>query len=298
MKFKGTIFAICIAIMLIPASSAWYNGSSNDIHYSVEFGSHDWIAHQALLMLPESNRTWYVDEAITYFLQGTEAPDDENLNYYGLMGYGDNYYHHNYYTSDYSTTLPNEDDASLRAQEEYEKAIAALVTNNLNAALFYAGSMCHYIADLAVWGHVIQNETHHGDFESSANNKMDEPSEAFFTAEFDGSYDNHTAYEAAFLMGQETMGNGSYIYNAYWMDNNYQPFGFKTQPETPFDFRVQFLVDMATDLCTDVLYHLFASYTIPYTPPAVCPLFVTVMLIVSIVGLIVTITILIKWKDD
>ncbi|MFX1293432.1 MAG: hypothetical protein ACFFD2_01040 [Promethearchaeota archaeon] len=261
--FVGIVFCLFTAFcaMCITPSRAWNNGDANDIYYGVRFGSHDWIAHRAMQFLPTNNRTWYQDEYITFYLIGTEAPDNGSIDLgNGLIGYGDTWSHHNYYNEYYNETLPDEDDASIRAQEEYDKAVDAINLNNLSAALFYAGAMTHYISDLAVWGHVMNNESVHGLFENSAQNKMDEPTETFFTVTFDSIYDNFTAYNAAFLMGQETAGNGSGLYTAVWMDNNYEAFGSKDQPESIFDFRVQYLINLATNLIADLLYKIFYDF--------------------------------------
>jgi hypothetical protein len=293
----GISLLICLFILNIPRPiHSWNNGDSEDMYYNVRFGSHDWIAQKAMSFLPEENTSWYSGSAIYYYLMGTKAPDDETVDLgSGLIGYGDTFLHHNYYSSDYMTTLSGEDDASRRAQEEYVKCYNLLQSGDLYGALFYAGSMTHYIADLCVWGHVMNNESHHSDFEDSVNNKMDYPDESFFTVSFDGVYENYTAYESAFLIGQEVAGNNSGKYTAIWMDNNYEPFGFKTSPETEFDFRVEYLIDMVVNLIADTLYPLFYNYNDDYVPDcSVTLFFLTIFITFCIVVIIVLIYYLVK----
>lgn len=280
-------------MILPPTTLAWSNGDAEDVYYGDRFGSHDWIAHQAMLLLPAVNRSWYTGELVTIFLVGTHAPDDSSVDMgNGLVGYGDTPNHHNYYSADYSTLI--DDDASVRAQEEFDKAIAALGAGNFSAALFYAGSMIHYLSDLAIWGHTMTGEANHSNFEDSVNNKMDVPTEEFFTVTFDGEYTTHTAHQAAFLMGQETYGNGSGTYNATWMDDNYAPFGFKTEPETTFDFRMEYLVNMVVNLGADVLFQLFGNYA-GAQPPGIDPVLVLLIASIVIAGLVALVIVIIKY---
>ncbi|MHA1314096.1 MAG: hypothetical protein ACTSRB_09335 [Candidatus Helarchaeota archaeon] len=268
-----SLILMILAIVSLPTFSspvmAWNNGDANDRYFDVRFGSHDWLAHKAMNFLDSSNRTWYVDEYITVFLTGTEAPDNASVDLAGnLISYGDTAKHHNYYLANHSDTIENEDDASLRCQEEYDKAVNALNAGNLYSAAFYAGSMTHYLADLGVWGHVMGvasphgSETHHSDFEGSAQTRMDDPAETYFSISFDGVYNSTiSAYQASYEMGLDTDSNGTdgtnpgEQFDCEWLDNNYH--AFTVPVDDNFERRVQDIINTCVNYLADLLFQLF-----------------------------------------
>ncbi|MHC1591157.1 MAG: Loki-CTERM sorting domain-containing protein [Candidatus Helarchaeales archaeon] len=276
-KNTMTVLSACIfflimtftPLMVIVPGFAWNNGDPGDYYYGVRFGSHDWIADHAMNMLPSEDRSWYDGIYRTYFLIGTEAPDNSSIDIGdGLVGYGDTGLHHNYYQQNHSGVVFGEDDASIRCQQEYDKAKNAVQEGNLKKAAFYAGAMTHYLADLAVWGHVMGTnsphgtEVHHSDFEGSANTRMDDPAESYFTVTFDGEYNTTiSAYQASYEMGLETDSNGTdgtnpgEQYDCEWLDANYHAF---TVPiDDDFERRCQDLINLAVNLLADLLYQLF-----------------------------------------
>ncbi|KCZ71058.1 Zinc dependent phospholipase C [Candidatus Methanoperedens nitroreducens] len=65
-----------------------------------------------------------------------------------------------YYNLEHTEAL--DDAASRRAQEEYNKSLQALRNGDYRLAAFYAGTMSHYISDVAVWAHVRGRGSPHG----------------------------------------------------------------------------------------------------------------------------------------
>ena len=280
---------LLVLISLVPILSsrslAWNNGSPGEVYYGVKYGGHDWIAHKANTFLPAVNQTW-LNIYFTIYLMGTEAPDNSGLSYNSLSGYGDTSLHNANYTVGSENT-----NAPTRAQQEYDKALDALQHGKYDEGAWYAGAMTHYIADLAVWGHVLDNESVHSNYESSANNKMDTPLESYFQVTFDGSYDGITAFSASYEVGNETWhGDSSYQYNAYWMDNNYHAFD-GDHPDDAFEQRGEYLLGLAVNKITDMLYNLSAYYnsTILTAPPPIpsFEIIITMFTLTFMIGIII-----------
>ena len=287
LKTKTRILVLIISISLcslisLPISSlAFNNGDPDDVYYGVRFGSHDWIALKANSFLPEPNQTW-ITTYIEAYLRGTAAPDNSSETYGGLTGYGDTTLHHNFYNPDGSA---NDSAAATRAQEEYNKALNAMQSGKWAEGAWYAGCMTHYIADLAVWGHVMENETVHSAYESSTNTRMDNPSESYFQITFDGSYDTITGYQASFDVGWETYrGDVSWQYNCNWMDANYHAWD-GTHPDDTFELRGQYLIELAINKITDLLYTLSPYYLSSYSPPPI-PGFEFFMIGIALISLV------------
>lgn len=311
-----TTFALVITLIsIIPIISipvlAWENGDSSDIYYGVRFGSHDWIADHAMNMLPANNRTWYTGKYRTYFLTGTEAPDNSGIDLGGgLTGYGDKVLHHNYYLPDHSGTNASEDDASVRCQEEYTKVVNALSAENYLGAVFWAGAMTHYLADLGVWGHVMgtghqhPTEQHHSDYEGTANTRMDEPTEDYFRVSFDGIYNQTiSAYQASYEMGLDTDSNGTdgltpgEPYDCQWLDDNYHAFSVPPyNPNDDFERRCEYLINLAVNLLADLLYQLFSNADIPEIPPDDPP-FIPGFETIFVFGAIALVSLFWVWKN-
>jgi len=289
MKKNSTIFLLIMLSILIfipifsAESQAWNNGDPGDIYYGERFGSHDWIALKANQFLPVANQSW-LNAYMQIYLRGTAAPDNSSESYNGLTGYGDKSNHHNYYNSTGHTT---EDDAAVRAQEEYNKALNAIQNKKYDEAAWYAGCMTHYIADVAVWGHVMDNETVHSNYENSANTRMDEPTEDYFQPTFDGTYDTITAHQACVDVGWESYrGDASWDYNCNWMDANYHAFT-GDHPDDDFENRAEHMIELCINKITDLLYSLSYYYLSNYTPPSPpVPGFEAAIILFSVIFLI------------
>lgn len=224
---RFVISSVCIATLsfFTPSSLAWENGGRTKNISNPKYGTHDWIAEEALNILPGNEQTWIKDNIIYFFL-GTEAPDNQRIarEFLGVQNalcYGDQSQHNNYY--DINDALIN-DSASFRAQEEFDKSLEALVRPDLQKAAFYAGAMTHYIADLAVWAHVMGNEERedplrHAEFERSIDKTIQAKrfSDSNHTSSvfqrfvnFDGSLEATSAYQAATNVGLRTYRGNRY----------------------------------------------------------------------------------------
>ncbi|MBI4919353.1 zinc dependent phospholipase C family protein [archaeon] len=220
--FKKVISStIAISAFLQPVL-AWENGGRTKNIKDPKYGLHDWIAEEAVKMLPENEKEW-INQNMPAFLLGTEAPDNQVIarKFLGKQlsrSYGDTFWHHNYY--DENSNLID-DSASYRAEQEYDKALEALVNGNIELACFYAGAMSHYVSDLAVWAHVIGEYSIHGSEEPSAHSEFEKSVEKTLQAKkfsdpnhtssifqefvrFDGSLDLITAYDSATKVGLRT----------------------------------------------------------------------------------------------
>jgi hypothetical protein len=252
--------AIYILLLVITANIGypWSNGGYSTDFDAPKYGTHDWLAEHALDFLPEHYRIW-IDKHFNAYLLGTEAPDNSKLNFMDYSSYGDTRKHHIYFLADASGIVSGEDDAALRAQEEYEKAKRALDSQDFQSAAYYSGSMSHYIADVAVFGHVMGknspwgNEKHHSDYEKYVQRRTDKYAYGVFEIYlmFDGELDaTITAYRAAFQVGHiTTFGNGKTM-PCTWMDENY---GWKNQI---FIHSCGHSLNTAFNAITDVLYRL------------------------------------------
>ena len=194
---------------------AWSNGGYSDEPSIPDYGTHDWIAEHALDWLPK-NEKQYISEDLNQYLYATELPDNP-------AGYGDTFEHHVYYRANGNL---QENDSAVRAKEEYVKALQALQNKDYEKARKYAGAMTHYIADMAVFGHVMGAdtdwgaETHHSDYEDYVNERTDQFNEGTFEnyLEFDGDLENISAYQATLDLAYDTTFDVDGDYDCLWMD--------------------------------------------------------------------------------
>lgn len=217
-------------ILSLSPAFAWENGGKTRGKSSPKYGTHDWLAEEALKFLPLEERVW-IDEHRNAFLLGTEAPDNKSVAVRVLgkrfaNGYGDKVRHHNYYIEGGEEIRFDPisgrlcDSASRRAQEEYEKCISALVRGDYEAASFYAGTTTHYVSDLAIWAHVIgvssihesEDPLEHSEFEKSVEKTITyDPSTNSHTSlkfspfiRFDGELQLTNAYDTSVELGRRT----------------------------------------------------------------------------------------------
>lgn len=232
----------------IPTASAWSNGGYSSDPTNPDYGTHDWIAQHAKNWLPAVERKW-IDDNLNYFLYGTEYPDNSGASYGTTSGYGDTTKHHNYYDSSGSVTDAS---AANRAKAEYDKALTELKAGRNVTAAIYAGSMSHYIDDVAVFGHVMTGETHHSDYEDHVGTRTASYSYGVFESYlvFDGELGNISAYNASISLGRNTFNDGGGAYTANWMDTHYD------WSNTAFKNRCGESLNLATNYVADVLHTL------------------------------------------
>jgi hypothetical protein len=138
-----------------------------------------------------------------------------------------------------------------------------------------AGAMTHYIADLAVFGHVMGSstawraETHHSDYEDYVNTRTSSYSSSFTTyLSYDGNLSILTAYDAALNIAYDTTFGGTNHLTCVWMDTNYN------WNNAAFSGRCGQSLNLAVNDVADVLHTIYqeaAPAATPATTPAATP---------------------------
>ncbi|MEA1908620.1 MAG: dockerin type I domain-containing protein [Euryarchaeota archaeon] len=253
---------ICIIVIIVSASiscccapvSAWSNGGYSDDPGDVCYGTHDWIAEHALNFLPPAERQ-YIDDNLNWYLYGTELPDNPHPD----DGICDTSKHHVYF---YENGSLMDDASAVRAQDIYNNTLAFLKEGDCVNASKYAGIMTHYIADVAVFGHVMGKKTdwsaevHHGDYESYVQRRTDgNVSEAFDPyIEFDGTLDVVTAYDATIHVANDTTFDAeSEGRGCIWMDSHYN------WSDPGFRDECGESLNLAINVVADVLHTLYSE---------------------------------------
>jgi hypothetical protein len=246
-------------------ANAWSNGGYSTDPTQPVYGTHDWIAQHALDWLP-TNEKQYITDNLAAYLYGTELPDNNVASAIGHIG--DTSKHHIYFRS--SGAL-QEDDAAVRASAEYQNALSRLNAGNLSGAATTAGIMSHYIADVAVFAHVMgvvtdwgaETGNNHGNYESYVNTRTDAYSHTYNSyLSFDGALSTVSAYDAAKNLAYDTTFDHGGIYTCVWMDDNYDT----SNPNSPYWIRAGESLNLAVNAVTDVLHTLYISSNAQPTP--------------------------------
>jgi len=119
--------------------------------------------------------------------------------------------------------------------------------------------MSHYLADMAVFGHVMGDgtdwgtETHHSDYENYVNTRTSSYNAEFNVfLSFDGNLSLISAYNATILLAYDTtFDNGSLT--CVWMDQNYD------WDNSTFQNRAGASLNLAVNYVTDVLHTLYSA---------------------------------------
>jgi len=259
--------------LLVPGCAlAWSNGGYSANIADPDYGTHDWLAEKALDLLPETEKQYLVKNNVSY-VYGTELPDKPK----SQGGYGDTTNHHIYYNDD---KTPQDNASAKRAEEEYQKAMGALRAKDYANASMFAGSMAHYICDVAVFSHVMGKytewgeETHHSDYEDWVNSKTDSNDSSYFVITPDGALNNISAYQAALDIAYDTTFGVGGDKGCKWMDEDVD----HEDPTRAYDTGSQAFIDrvsqslnLAVNKLADVLHTLAleANYTgsITTSPP-------------------------------
>ena len=250
-RFKTfvTFLLLLMFVCLIPSNHAlaWNNGGYTDPGNVPQLATHDWIALHAVAWLPARER-WWIEDSIYYYWLGTELPDNAGH----PLGIGDTANHHVYFSS---PSTVSDDSAATRAQEEYDLTLAFLEAGEYSLAALHAGIMTHYIADCAVFGHVLNNETHHSDYESYVETRTDEyPTDDFsIYVSFDGVLSTATAYMATIALANDTTYGGAGGLSSVWMDTNYN------WSDSTFTNRAGESLNLAINMIADVLHTFYTS---------------------------------------
>lgn len=278
-RYVGASILILLSLSFVVGNvkivAGWSNGGFSDDPAKPDYGTHDWIAEHALYWLPPEERQFIVDNNSTY-LYGTELPD----NWQAADGIGDTFKHHVYYYGNYSL----QDNASaVRAQEEYNDAVAYFKAGNLTAAAKSLGAMTHYISDLAVFAHVTGAETEWGsdnqtlhsryeDYVNTRTNSYDDEFNVFLV--FDGALTSISAYDAASALAYNTTFGANGDYTCVWINQNYN------WSNPAFRNRCGESLNLAVNLIADVLHTFYLEAVIPEFPPSlILPIFMIVSLL-------------------
>ena len=269
MKKKISIIAILLLGLLIASCvgsvQGWSNGGySADPSYP-DYGTHDWIAQHALDWLPTQEKQYIIDNLAAY-RYGTELSDNNNASVPGHIG--DTTKHHVYFWANGSL---QDDVAADRATEEYQTALNLLNAGNFSGAALTAGIMSHYIADLAVFAHVMGVNTdwgaetgnNHPNYESYVETRTNAYSDTYNSyLLFDGDLSTISAYDAAKTLAFDTTFDGGGTYNCVWMNNNYDT----SNPNSPYWIRAGESLNLAVNAVADTLHTLFISSNIQPSP--------------------------------
>lgn len=282
-------FAISASLALSRGSAAWSNGGPSSSVSDPRYSTHDWIAQHALDWLPAGEKQFIVDNMDLY-LYGTELPDFPDA--VGGDGIGDTINHHVYYHSDGALAS---DVGADRAQAMYQEAVDDVRSGDLASAAKHAGTMTHYIDDLAVFGHVMGAytdwgaEQHHSDYENYVGGQTsgyDSAYNQYLT--FDGGLEETTAYDAALHVAHDTTFDDSgQGHTAVWMDTHYD------WGNAAFVARMGASLNVATNAVADALHSLWIEAGKPSGSPISL---VTVLEIAAVLAVAVVAVILVMYN--
>ncbi|MCW4046088.1 MAG: zinc dependent phospholipase C family protein [Candidatus Bathyarchaeota archaeon] len=253
---KSASFAVILTVLLIASLAAaavkgWSNGGYSADPSHPDYGTHDWIAEHALDWLPTQEKQWLLDNKAAY-LYGTELPDNNQA----PDGIGDTTKHHIYITA---TGAVQDGAAAVRARDEYSLALGYYRAGNQTEAAKHLGAVAHYVADMAVFGHVMGKstpwgeETHHSDYEDYVQTRTNSYIDDFNVfLVFDGSLSVLSAYDAAVNLANDTTLDGGGQYTCVWMDAHYN------WSDSVFRNRAGESLNLAVNAVADVL-HTFST---------------------------------------
>ena len=257
----------------------WSNGGYSDDPFNPKYGTHDWIAEHALDYLPSEEKQFILDNLAAY-LYGTELPDNSQA----PDGIGDTGKHHVYYFANGSL---QEDDAAVRAEEEYEAAVAYVKAGDMVNAAKRLGVMSHYIVDVAVFAHVMgsetdwgsENKTLHSSYENYVNTRTNSYTDEFNSfLSFDGELTEISAYNATLLLAYDTTFDVDGNLTCVWMNQNYD------WSNPTFRNRCGESLNLAVNLLADVLHTFYIKEVIPeYGPNPTLPIFAILIIIAAAV---------------
>ncbi len=270
MLFLNALIIISLIFSTLPInlnSTAWKNGQSADEFSSnpknPNYGTHDWIAEHALDWLPLEEKSYILKNLDTY-LYGTELPDRTT----GSDAIGDMDLQH-FYFDDYGNM--KDKSAGIRTAQEYFRTVKYLENGDLYNGTLHLGIMTHYIADLAVFGNVMNETywgkpTHYKDYMDYVNLKMPSYTSIDFDKylKFDGKFftlpPEDAAIAVAFNTTFDTIGidrragvPNAGRENCTWMDENYD------WSDPVFKARCGESLNYAVNLITDLLHTLYVE---------------------------------------
>ncbi len=137
-------------LLLYPGqnSFAWSGGGVTDDLALPRYGTLDWIAEEALKLLPDEESSWIEEQMRDYFL-GTEGPESAVVAaYYSQLAEHEDWVYH-FLTFDETYQEITNSYLARRASEEWIQAKRYYKQNSHYQAAFHAGAMATYIARAA-----------------------------------------------------------------------------------------------------------------------------------------------------
>lgn len=275
--FSLTVLLILSIAKISTQTFGWSNGGYSSDPSNPDYGTHDWIAQHALDWLPQTEKQFILENLAAY-LYGTELPDRPT----SQGGFGDSFHHHVYYRSNGSL----QDDASaVLAQTRYDAAVNFYKSGDLSNASKVLGAVTHYIADLAVFGHVMgsgtdwgaEDDAIHSDYETQVNKGTNSFYDDFNVyLIYDESLATTSAYDAALALAYNTTFGDNGNFTCVWMNQNYN----WTNPA--FVNRCAESLNLAVNLIADVLHTFYMEAVIPEFPHATLLPFLMIIVIVII----------------
>lgn len=231
------------------------------------YATHDWIADQAVSLLPREARTWLLPYR-NLVLIGTEAPDYANLlqecslpnRGYDDTGKG----RHDLRFDDFGNVIY--DHPAVRADEEYKKAVAAFRNGQAGHAAYYLGAAMHYIGDMSQFGHTIKGETHHHDFEAWVATLTPTAKGSLFERFIfpNGTLEPRTAYDAVVRTGRFTWEGRAPVIPPKEMDSRYN--GPASVNDAAFINSIGLCLNKAANEAANMLFGFYQS-VVQATPP-------------------------------
>ena len=275
-RIIGPALILVISSMQVFSAYGWSNGGYSDNPSNPGYGTHDWIAQHALDWLQPQEKQFILDNLAAYEY-GTELPDNKSAPW----DIGDTGKHHVYYFD--NATLQDSSSAE-RAQEEYTLALNYAKYGDWANASMALGAMTHYIADVAVFGHVMGSgtdwgsEVHHDDHENYVESRTSSYSDEFGSyLVFDGVLETTGPYDAALELAFNTTFGDKGNFSCTWMDHNYD------WTNAAFRNRCVESLNLAVNVIADVLHAFSGEAAIPEFPQlAILPLLAVFALFVTI----------------
>jgi len=261
------LLTLTVTQALVLNSFAWSNGGYSADPSNPDYGTHDWIAQHALDWLPTEEKQYILDNLATYFY-GTELPDNGQAS----DGIGDVAKHHVYFNS---AQMMTDDAAAVRASTEYAKTLNLLKVKDYANAAKNAGIMSHYIADMAVFAHVMgastdweaEDQQNHKNFEDYVDDRTSSYDSQFNDyLYFDNILGNVSAYDAAKNLAYDTTFDTDGDLTCTWMNQNYN------WNNPTFKNRAGESLNLAVNYLADVLHTLAVESKIESTPTAETPI--------------------------
>jgi hypothetical protein len=144
--------------------------------------------------------------------------------------------------------------------------VNAFNAGNRSGAARELGIVAHYVADMAVFGHVMDDSTawgaeqHHSDYEDYVDTRTNSYQDTFNSyLAFDGNLTTKTAYDAALALAHDSTFDDNGNLTCVWMDANYN----WSNPQ--FTNRAGESLNLAVNAVGDVL-HTFYVQTAPPIP--------------------------------